>query len=488
MGRLRRAVRFVSASARWIAAGRPVRPDDDVRRIFQMICQPCPRFRETRPGRARCDLCGCRLNLGRGLNKIRWATEGCPDDPPRFKPAVTVPGVVVVTDGEAAARTRRQTLRERRSKRRIRMRGERRAQRRTAREARRAAAEGQVRAAIERANAGHADEHENVNPTFSAAEQRAMARTRRAERRRRKRRDVPPLIQLPANNDPLLWYDRDKNEIGHALRNLWSPSAAFLVCGGPSLQQLDLSPLRERGILSLGVNNVAGYAPVRAMTFSDPPEKFHHGVFFDGALMKVVPVAKLTKRVRAKRDDGTFGFTSFRVCDCPNVWGYSRNAIWDPSAFLTSPHASWGNGKDGVAKNGRPKILFTFFLGLRLLHYFGVRSVYMIGVDFSMSEDDGHGTTGYAFNQGRTPGAARGNNNHYRLAQTMCVELRPYFEAAGFRVFNCNPKSCLTAFDYVPFADAVECCRGVVPREPFDLSGWYEKTVDGKLAEDDRGE
>lgn len=492
MGWVRRAGRLMSASARWIAAGRPVRPDEEVRRIFTTICKPCPNYQELRPGRGICRLCGCRLNLNRGLNKLRWATESCPARPPRFTAAVDVPGVTLVTDGEAAAQERSRELRKQRRERRM-GRAERIAARRNRAEQEARQLE-DLRARIARTEAEHAAAHELAEQEENgnrepADNPRASARARRAARRKSKERWSPPQIVLPPNNDPLLWYDRNQQPIGHTLRDLWRPSAAFLVAGGPSLQTMDLSPLRERGILSLGINNVAGYAPVRAMTFSDPPEKFHHGVFFDGSIMKFVPKAKLTKRVRAKLDDGSFAFTAWRVADCPNVWGYSRNAIWNPETFFNCEHASWGNGKDGVAVNGRPKILFTFFLGFRLLHYLGVRTVYMIGVDFSMSEDDGEGTTGYAFNQGRTAGAARGNNNHYRIAQSMCIELRPYFEAAGFRVFNCNPKSALTAFDYVPFTDAVEACRGVVPREPFDLSGWYEKTVDGRpVGEDDRGE
>jgi len=321
--------------------------------------------------------------------------------------------------------------------------------------------------------------------------QRVAERDARRSARKKRRRYAPPLVQFPENADPLVWYDRNKQPIGHVLRDLWRPSAGFLIGGGPSLQTMDLSPLRERGIVSLGINNVCGHVPVRAMTFSDPPEKFHHGIFFDPAIMKFVPVPKLWKRVRVKCDDGKFRFCSMRVGDCPNVWGYQRNAIWDAPKFLWTEAATWGNGKDGVALNGRPKILFTFFLGLRLMHYLGCRDVYMIGVDFSMREESGDRdpnelSKGYAFGQQRTAGAARGNNNHYRLAQTMCTELRPFLERDGFNVYNCNPNSYLTAFDYVPYETAVENCRGITPLEPFDLGGWYEKTEDGKPENADR--
>lgn len=301
-------------------------------------------------------------------------------------------------------------------------------------------------------------------------------------RARRPKRWSPPLHEFPANNDPLIWTDRNKNPIGHVLRDLWRPNAGFLVGGGPSLRTIDLSFLRERGIVSLGINNVAGYAPVRAMTFSDPPEKFCHAIFFDPTIMKLVPVPKLTKRVRAKKPDGTFSFTSLRVMDCPNVWGYQRDSVWEANTFLTREHATWGRsrGSEIDPAHGKEKILFTFFLGLRLLHYLGCRQIFLLGVDFQMAESDGQGP-GYAFAQARTTGAAAGNNNHYRKAQSMCLELLPHFREHRFEVFQTNPHSKLTAFPHLPLTQAVQLARGLVPAEPFPeslLSGWYEKKDD----------
>jgi hypothetical protein len=305
---------------------------------------------------------------------------------------------------------------------------------------------------------------------------RREAREKRIAERAKRYGPIPEEAVLPENNDPLIVTDRDGNEIGHCLRDLWAPGAGFLVCGGPSLKTLDLSPLRERGINSLGVNNVAGYAPVSAFTFSDPPEKFHHGVFFDAKVMKIVPVPKLKKRVRAKCEDGIFRMTAFRVGQCPNVWGYHRNAIWQPDQFLTIDRATWGHGKEGLVVDAkRPRILFTFFLGLRLLHYLGCRRVYMLGVDFRMSEQ-----SGYAFDQNRWPGACRGNNNSYSLANRMLLELKPHFDEMNYEVFNCNPKSRCTVFPYVSYEKALEDVRGPVPKEPFDMSGWYEKTMNGQ--------
>lgn len=279
--------------------------------------------------------------------------------------------------------------------------------------------------------------------------------------------------------DPLVVYDRRGNKT-EALRDLWKDRAAFFVGGGPSLKSLDYMRLADRGVLSLGLNNVAGFVPVRAFTFNDPPEKFHHGIWRDGSIMKFLPRPKLTHkkrgRLREKFSDGSFKYLEEKTTDCPNVWGYDRCDWYTPETFLTEPGASLGNNAKGVEKTGRAKIICSMFLGLRLLHYLGVNRVYLLGVDFHMDPAKGAAGQGnYAFGETRDAGAIDSNNGLYTVAAAMLTELRPVFEAAKFGVWNCNQYSALRAFDYVPFEEALADCRNGVPAEPFDLNGWYVK-------------
>lgn len=72
----RKVVSYAKAMARWIKAGRPVRSDAEVERIFDTICKPCQDFNS----RGSCGICGCKVRR-RGsalLNKIRQATQSCP--------------------------------------------------------------------------------------------------------------------------------------------------------------------------------------------------------------------------------------------------------------------------------------------------------------------------------------------------------------------------------------------------------------------------
>lgn len=75
---------YAKSRRRWIDADRPVREQDAVEAILDNLCKPCEYYRRQTENTGRCGLCSCQLNLGKKLNKIYWATEGCPDDPPKW--------------------------------------------------------------------------------------------------------------------------------------------------------------------------------------------------------------------------------------------------------------------------------------------------------------------------------------------------------------------------------------------------------------------
>ena len=68
----------LSATARWLKAGRPMVTGDALH-ARKSICASCPNWNaEAWLGKGRCMKCGCS-----GI-KLEWATESCPDRPPRW--------------------------------------------------------------------------------------------------------------------------------------------------------------------------------------------------------------------------------------------------------------------------------------------------------------------------------------------------------------------------------------------------------------------
>jgi len=248
------------------------------------------------------------------------------------------------------------------------------------------------------------------------------------------------------------------------LSGLWDNMSAFLVCGGPSINKLPFHLLRERGIASLGINNSAGHVPCSAWCFSDPQEKFHHGLFLDPTIMTFAPIPKLSKRIRIKAD-GKIDWTDIKVQDCPNTFGFDRKTFMYPNKFVTTPYAQWGYGGKQPAEERPFTCLATMLIGIRLLSYLGCRNIYLLGADFWRNEDEQ-----YAF-----PQKAALANGRYQKENEMLKSVKPALGSVGVNIYNCNPESKCDAFDYVSFDEAYKVCRARVPREPFDLAGWYEK-------------
>lgn len=278
--------------------------------------------------------------------------------------------------------------------------------------------------------------------------------------------------------DPLLVTDRHKNRIDLSGMLANRPSA-FLVCGGPSLNLVDSTQLNQRGLFTMAVNNAGAWKDFRPSSFvcSDPPEKFHSGIWLDPSVMKFVPIPKLKRGrgvLRIKDDAGEFTKASFSACHCPNVWGFSRRSWMDlDGTFFTEESAAWGNLNEGVLRNGLPKTVNTMLIGIRLLYYLGARQIFLVGTDFRMTEE-----TQYAFDQGKgNDGVASNNDQYFNVNEWLLVMQRKrVFEQYGLSIINTSMNSHLMAFPKIPFEEAMQIALEGFPKCPLDTAGWYEKT------------
>lgn len=279
--------------------------------------------------------------------------------------------------------------------------------------------------------------------------------------------------------DPLFVCDRLKTrvDLSHLLSN--RPDA-FLVCGGPSLKEVDPNQLNQRGLWTMAVNNAAAWSSFRPSSFvcSDPPEKFHQGIWLDPAIMKFVPVPKLKKGrgVLRIKEDGKFSRANYSACDCPNVWGFLRRGWLSlDDTFFTEESAAWGNLAEGVLRTGLEKTACTMLLGIRLLYYLGARRIFLVGCDFRMEEG-----SGYAFDQNRDNEAIESNNRQYRNVNRWLSELcsNGVFGKYGLSIINTTTDSGLDAFPKVPLGFAISSALKGYPPCPLDTEGWYEKKID----------
>lgn len=226
---------------------------------------------------------------------------------------------------------------------------------------------------------------------------------------------------------------------------------AFLICGGPSFNDLNKRPLRLCYTMCMN-NSVKACMPTfrpDAWISVDCPHSFLHTIWADPKIMKFAPHAHTQKPIWNNDEKRKFELLPRQ---CPNMFYYHRNECWEPSRWLFEDSINWGNHnkiKDNAGVVGKRSVMIA---ALKILFLLGFRQVYLVGADFSMKS----GKTEYSFEQSRSKSSAKGNSASYETLDRRFTEARPFMEEAGYFVYNCNPKSNLKAFDHMPYAQALD--------------------------------
>ena len=88
---LSKGKRYLNERDIWKKAGKPVRSDEEIFRIFTEVCSQCEHFNPRSEKLGNCRLCGCFLKpKGLSFNKIAWSTTYCPANPPKWTAEVVV--------------------------------------------------------------------------------------------------------------------------------------------------------------------------------------------------------------------------------------------------------------------------------------------------------------------------------------------------------------------------------------------------------------
>ena len=250
---------------------------------------------------------------------------------------------------------------------------------------------------------------------------------------------------------PPMLFTRDHHPMW--MGDMYRGRSAYLILGGPSFSNLDQDKLKQPGLLTMGVNNSPRSFRPHMWTSVDSPSHFIKSIWLDPTIQKFVPICNAGKRLF---DGEKWEFMDMVVGDCPNVVYYKRNEHFKHRQFLWEDCFNWGDHK----KHGGGRSIML--VAIRLLFHMGIRKLYLLGADFKMDEN-----SGYHFDQSRAAGSVRGNNSTYRKLNDRFTRLRPEFEKNDFQVFNCNPDSGLTAFDYVEYDTAIR--RGLAEFGNIDI-------------------
>ena len=283
------------------------------------------------------------------------------------------------------------------------------------------------------------------------------------------------------------------------LGDLYRGGALFMICGGPSLKDHDLSKLDNPGFMTMGINNSpAAYRP-NLWVSVDNPHNFIQSIWLDPKIMKFVPVCHREKTIF---NSDKMQHTDIKVGDCPSMMFYHRNEKFQPKQFLYEDSVNWGNHTnfcDCGHERGDKAVKVcphckrdnwwgsrtVMLAATRLAFFLGFRRIYLLGADFKMEE----GKDNYAFKQNRSANSVKNNNNTYRMLNKRFDDLKPSFKTHNFEIYNCYEDSGLRSFPFVDYEEAVNRESLIVAGQ--NTEGLYDREKNDKelkkqIKEDER--
>jgi len=248
-------------------------------------------------------------------------------------------------------------------------------------------------------------------------------------------------------------------------------ATAFLICSGPSIRDLDLGCLQSRGILTCTTNNAGSLFRSNLWVAYDNPGNFCDVIWRDPGILKFIPIQRFDQSIRIRDLNGALVESDETARTMPATFGYKTNLTFRPNCWLNEDSINCGDRDESEEnKKGPTGTRSVMFVALRLLHYLGIRRVFLLGCDFRMS----YGGENYAFEQSRSRRSVRMNNYIYRTLNERFKMLLPHFEKGGFDVRNCTPNSSLTVFPHVELEDAVRLATKNMPNR-IQTNGMYDQ-------------
>lgn len=252
------------------------------------------------------------------------------------------------------------------------------------------------------------------------------------------------------------------------LENTYNGASCFLVGAGPSLNELNLTLLSQRGVLIASMNNVGAVKVRPNLWFAvDHPNSFCENIWNDPFIWKFVPEENIEKAFLIRDKDGRLQPSNKRIYNCPCVFQYRRNKDFKAESFLIEPTINWGNHSSNIDSYGGKGGRSVLFPALRILYYLGIRKVFLLGIDFNMQESQP-----YCFPQTKHAKGCKSNNDAYRIFSERLSALKPLFDEENYRIYNCNEYSNLKAFEFKTYEECLKFATRSCPSNP-DVRGMY---------------
>ena len=146
-------------------------------------------------------------------------------------------------------------------------------------------------------------------------------------------------------------------------------TACWIIGGGPSLGQMPCEEIARSPVAKLGVN-LAGTGVLRPnlWTSYDPSARFHRSVYLDASIVKFV---------HRRRAMDLVPETTFKVCDCPNLYFFDSDRERGFADFLPATRTLGASGSLPGIIDWNDSLLQAIDIAYRL----GFRVLYLAGCD-----------------------------------------------------------------------------------------------------------
>ncbi len=289
-------------------------------------------------------------------------------------------------------------------------------------------------------------------------------------------------MEKPGENGGTFFrYTTDRRRQPVGIGNLFAGpggSSCWLIGGGPSLSQVDIELLKGSPAPKMCIN-LAGSGLIRPTfwTSYDPTTRFQRSVYLDAGVMKFV---------HRRRAMDLVPETTYKVCECPNLYFFEGDSQRGFSDFLSPSQRTIVDWNDSMVQ----AIDILYQLGFRHVYLLGCemrihppaemieyarqrhveyRGEHLLGDFVKQCESKGIGqevlrgfeiSKQYHFEQNKSFEAAISTDFHYfRVAQFLRLA-RESISLAGMKLISVTPGSRLN--DYFETIDQVEASRRIL--------------------------
>ena len=215
------------------------------------------------------------------------------------------------------------------------------------------------------------------------------------------------------------------------LDDMYKAGTVMLFGGAPTIKDLPLDRLREKGVISAAINNAAVHFRPQLWFSGDNPQCYAQEILRDAAIMKFAPQWHMETQVSG-RPYKTY----------PNMVFYIPDRSIPISDMLTpNKNTPWlGN---------------TLSTAIAVLYFVGFRKIILCGCDFEPAADGSM----YAHPDTLTDQEKRANLRLYQHQVEFLISLKPVLKSAGLTLMDCSSKTKLAEhYETMTFDAAVDFC------------------------------